>query len=232
MRYNWLNIIQQTLLPPTCILCGHEGYRGRDLCFSCYQRLPRNTLCCPQCAAVLEPPAAPPLLCGRCLAKPPAYHDAFVPFKYQDEISHLITSLKFGAQYKNARLLGQLLADDLHSQPKPDVLLPVPLHSSRYRERGFNQSLEIARTVARELHIPLALNACIRQRDTPHQTRLSAKQRHKNMKNAFALVQPLNVAHIAILDDVMTTGSTVQELASLFTKKGGVTVSVWACARA
>lgn len=233
MSYNWLNIIQQYLLPPTCILCGHRGYLVRDLCFTCYQHLPRNLLCCPRCALALEPNMAQPLVCGRCLSREPAYDETCVPFLYQGEIRYLITHLKFAAQYKNARLLGQLLAEQLKETiDKPDLLIPVPLHKARYNERGFNQAIEIARVVAKELQIPLELNACIRQRDTPHQTRLTAKQRRKNVKNAFALVKPLVVEHVAIVDDVMTTGSTAHELAVLLKKAGVKRVAVWACARA
>jgi len=146
---------------------------------------------------------------------------------------HLITTLKFRADYKNARLLGLLLAEHLQkTAEKPDCILPVPLHKSRYRERGFNQSIEIARTVAKELQIPLDLNSCRRHRDTPHQTALSGKQRRKNMKNAFSIIKPINAQHIAILDDVMTTGSTVHELAAVLKKAGVSRVDVWVCARA
>ncbi|MCX7099415.1 MAG: phosphoribosyltransferase family protein, partial [Methylococcales bacterium] len=101
-----------------------------------------------------------------------------------------------------------------------------------YRERGFNQALEIAKTVAKQLQIPLVLDTCIRQRDTPHQTALTAKQRRKNMRRAFALVKPMTAQHVAILDDVMTTGSTAHELAALLKQAGVSRVDVWACARA
>ena len=146
---------------------------------------------------------------------------------------HLITALKFGAHYKNARLLGLLLAE--HLQPaaqRPDLILPVPLHKARYRERGFNQAIEIAKTVSRELHIPLDLSSCHRHKDTPHQTALTAKQRRKNMKQAFSIIKPLEAQHIALLDDVMTTGSTAHELAVLLKQAGVSRVDVWVCARA
>lgn len=146
---------------------------------------------------------------------------------------YLITSLKFGAQYKNARLLGLLLAGCLkQTAERPDCILPVPLHKARYRERGFNQAIEIARTVSKELQIPLDLTSCRRHSNTPHQTTLTAKQRRKNLKNAFSLIKPVQAKHIALLDDVMTTGSTVYELAYLLKKAGVSRVDVWVCARA
>jgi ComF family protein len=114
----------------------------------------------------------------------------------------------------------------------PDRIVPVPLHRSRYAQRGFNQAMEIARTVARELELPLDFSGCLRHRDTPHQTGLPAKQRRKNMKNAFSLVKPVDARHIALIDDVMTTGTTVHELAALYKKAGVGRVDVWVCARA
>lgn len=152
---------------------------------------------------------------------------------HQGAIRYLIGNLKFSADYKNARLLGLLLADHLkQTAERPDLILPVPLHTARYRERGFNQSIEIARTVAQTLQTPLNLSCCKRHRDTPHQTQLAAKNRRKNLKNAFSVVKPIQVRHIAILDDVMTTGSTAHELAKVLKKAGASRVDVWVCARA
>jgi len=233
MVYNWINIIQDYLLPPTCILCGNPGYRSRDICHSCYAQLPRNNLCCYRCAEILETPITAPMLCGRCLSRHPAFDETYAPFIHQGAIRHLIGTLKFGANYKNARLLGMLLADHLQqTAEQPELILPVPLHKSRYRERGFNQAIEIARTVGKELQIPLDLNSCRRHRDTPHQTQLTAKKRRKNLKNAFSVIKPIHARHIAILDDVMTTGSTAHELAYVLKKAGASRVDVWVCARA
>jgi len=233
MVYNWINIIQDYLLPPTCILCGNPGHNSRDICHSCYTHLPRNNLCCYRCAEILETPTTAPVLCGRCLSRHPAFDETYAPFIHQGAIRHLIGTLKFGANYKNARLLGMLLADHLkQTAERPDLILPVPLHKARYRERGFNQAIEIARTVAKEMQIPLDLTSCRRHRDTPHQTQLPAKKRRKNLKNAFSLIKPIHAKHIAILDDVMTTGSTAHELASVLKKAGASRVDVWVCARA
>lgn len=174
-----------------------------------------------------------PALCGRCLSRQPAFDETYAPFIHQGPIRHLISTLKFGANHKNARLLGMLLTDHLRqTAEQPELILPVPLHKSRYRERGFNQAIEIGRTVAKELQIQLDITSCMRHRDTPHQTQLSAKKRQKNLKNAFSIVKPLHARHIAILDDVMTTGSTVHELAYVLKKAGVNRVDVWVCARA
>jgi ComF family protein len=195
--------------------------------------LPRNNLCCYRCAEILEMPITVPVLCGRCLSRNPAFDETIAPFIHQGAVRNLIGTLKFGTHYKNARLLGMLLSDHLkHTAERPDLILPVPLHKARYRQRGFNQAIEIARTVAKELQIPLDLSSCERHRDTPHQTQLSAKKRRKNLKNAFSIIKPIHARHIAILDDVMTTGSTAHELAYVLKKAGVSRVDVWVCARA
>jgi len=233
MVYDWLNIIQDYLLPPTCILCGNAGLDALDICAPCYRHLPRNTQCCYQCAARLETPSTKPVLCGRCLSRRPAFDETRAPFIYQGAMQYLLTGLKFRADYKNARLLGLLLAEHLRqTAEKPDCIVPVPLHKARYRQRGFNQAIEVARTVSKELHIPLDLNTCLRHRDTPHQTELTAKQRRKNLNNAFSMTKPIQAGHVAILDDVMTTGTTVHELAAVLKKAGVGRVDVWVCARA
>ena len=231
--YNWLDIIQNKLFPPTCILCGNQGFGALDLCTSCYARLPRNKLCCYRCAEIFAAPITVPLLCGRCLSETPAFDETFAPFTHQDEIRYLITGLKFGAQFKNARLLGGLLAEYVgKAAERPDCIIPVPLHKSRYRERGFNQALEIARTVSNKLQIPIDLTSCTRHKYTPHQTGLSAKQRQQNLRRAFSVQKTIAAQHVAILDDVMTTGSTANALAKALKKAGVSRVDVWACARA
>ena len=231
--YNWFNIIQDYLLPPTCILCGHAGQQGIDLCYPCYTQLVKNSQCCVHCARPLEIPAQLSPLCGHCLSDPQAFDTTYAPFIHHGAMRHLIAGLKFNTDTKNARLLGVLLAQGLKQTPQlPDYLIPVPLHKARYRQRGFNQSIEIARAAGKALQLPVDVHSCIRHRDTPHQTQLTAKQRRSNMKNAFSIVKPIQVSHIAIVDDVMTTGSTVHELAVVLKKAGVARVDVWVCARA
>jgi ComF family protein len=229
----WLKTFIDFWLPPTCLLCGNPGFNRLDLCEICYRHLPRNNQFCLQCGQIMAVDLATSAHCGQCISSSPAFDETFAPFIYQDEIKYLITSLKFGADYKNARLLGQLLAQHLPTHvEKPELILPVPLHKSRYRERGFNQSIEIARTISKTMQIPIDLNSCQRQRNTTQQSALAAKQRKKNMKNAFVLKKPISAQHVVILDDVMTTGSTVNELAKVLKKAGVKRVDVWVCARA
>ncbi len=146
---------------------------------------------------------------------------------------YLITQLKFSHQYKNARLLATLLGRHIaQTADLPDFILPVPLHINRYRQRGFNQSIELARHLSKLLGVPLDLTSCIRSRDTVHQTSLPAKQRRKNMRLAFCIKKRLDFQHVAIVDDVMTTGATASELALVLKQSGVSRVDVWVCARA
>lgn len=230
---NWINIIQDRLFPPTCILCGNAGIDNLDICACCRRRLPLNTYCCALCGESFSAPVAELTLCGRCLQEKPVFDKTFAPFTYNDEISYLNSQLKFGAQFKIARLLGSLLAEELKSiEQLPNCIIPMPLHSARYHERGFNQALEIGKCVASCLRIEINHRACVRRKDTPHQTGLSAKQRRQNIRNAFAMINPVAASHVAILDDVMTTGATANELAKVLKKAGVKRVDVWVCARA
>ncbi|MDO8938275.1 MAG: ComF family protein [Methylicorpusculum sp.] len=233
MVNNWSNIIQNYLFPPTCILCGHPGQREKDLCLHCESGLIRATECCYRCGALFEQSSTTPMLCGACLNKTPYFDETHAVFVYTGAIRYLLTSLKFGGQLKNARLIGQLMAEQFLTIAEiPECLIPVPLHSERYRERGFNQAIEITKTIARLMDIPVDLDSSIRQRNTEHQTELSAKQRKKNMLNAFAVNKKPPFNHVAIVDDVMTTGTTVSELAKALKNAGVHRVDVWVCARA
>lgn len=117
-------------------------------------------------------------------------------------------------------------------QEKPDAIVPVPLHPGRYRKRGFNQAVEIARTVSRRLDISLDLDSCRRIRATPAQAELPARQRRTNLRNAFSIDAAIEHRHVAVLDDVITTGATVKEMAAALHRAGVARVDVWACARA
>lgn len=227
----WLRIIQDWLYPPTCLLCGDPGDAGHDLCRPCMLDLPFNIKACRRCGLPLAAPSASE--CGGCQRKPPAFDGTIAVFRYEEPVRHLIHGLKFQARYASARLLGSLLAEHLEGLTEwPQRLIPVPLHRSRYRQRGFNQSLEIAREVSARLRIPLDLYGCVRIRATAPQLDLSAAERSRNIRNAFLAHGDYRGQHVAILDDVVTTGATVGELARVLRKAGARRIDVWACARA
>jgi ComF family protein len=227
----WLNIIQNWVYPPTCLLCGASGERGLDLCGACERHLPRIGTACERCGDAL--PDGAPSPCGRCLQQPPPFDSCRAAFRYEEPIRHLIHGLKFSHRHAFARLLGELAAAHFRTHAEmPELIVPVPLHPSRYRERGFNQSLEIARHLSRNLNIPLEFRACKRSRTTRPHAELSAEERRKNIRGAFRLEREIKARHVAILDDVVTTGATAGELARTLRKAGIQRIDVWAVARA
>jgi ComF family protein len=129
-------------------------------------------------------------------------------------------------------LLGNCLAEAASAQPRPDCLIPMPLHPSRIRERGFNHATEIARSVARKLDLPLDLANCQRIRDTPPQMGLKHDARRRNMRGAFSCSGAIAGKHVALIDDVMTTGTSLDELAATLKRAGAREVSCWVVARA
>ncbi len=145
----------------------------------------------------------------------------------------LVGGAKFRDRLNLARLLGQCLTNALRecTAEMPELILPVPLHAKRLRERGYNQALEIARTIGRELSIPVDSHSCARVLATPPQAGLAQKERRRNLAEAFRVLHPPGVERVAILDDVMTTGSTVSELTGVLLKAGVRRVDIWAVAR-
>ena len=236
----WMKSIQHRLvagvMPPICVLCGEAGIRFpsgvRDLCPACQESLPWAESQCARCALPLTATTVE-ALCGRCQTHPPAFASCLSPFRYHTPVDHLLLGLKFNGRLAQARLLGELMADWLDSvmDTPPDQLIPVPLHADRLRERGFNQAVELARPIADRLGLPLNLRGVRRVLATPPQSDLSRKQRLKNIRGAFEVVQPVH-GHVAIIDDVMTTTSTADELARTLLRAGAERVEVWVCARA
>ncbi|MEW6352752.1 MAG: ComF family protein [Pseudomonadota bacterium] len=224
-----VKMIGQWLFPAACALCGGAAAE-HELCAACRAELPYNDTACPRCAL----PLAVNALCGQCQVAPPPYDAAFSLLHYAAPVDQLVQRLKFSAKLNLARLLGELLAERLaqRAAPPPELIIPVPLHRARLRTRGFNQALEIARPIARRLRIPLDYRNCTRVRATAVQSTLPAKQRAKNVKGAFRVLKPIAARHVALVDDVMTTGSTLHECATALRAAGVATIEVWTCARA
>jgi len=224
--YTWL-------LPYHCILCRAYCTRKQDLCEDCHAGLPVITHACPRCAQVMTTPG---LACGTCLSKQPPFDVTHALYLYQEPISNLILNLKFQHTLVNARILGELLllkiqSDWYSEKPLPEVIIPIPLHATRLKERGFNQALEIARPIAHSLDLPIDYTSCARQQATLAQATLHPKERKQNIKNAFQIVKPLPYRHIAVIDDVITTGHTINEFCKTVKKAGVQQIDVWCCAR-
>jgi ComF family protein len=226
--------------PPTCILCGAPAETGRDLCAGCAAELPVLGLACVRCALPLPAAAVAGSsddsdgpLCGGCRRKPPPFLRAHAAFRYEQPLPALVAGFKFNGRLNTLRLMGQLLADALDGAAvdAPQTIIPVPLHTRRLRQRGYDQALELARIVGRRLEVPVATAACVRTRATPPQTSLEGKARQQNLRGAFRATADLTGAHVALLDDVVTTTSTVAEVAHTLRRAGATRVDVWCLAR-
>ncbi|MDA3868729.1 MAG: ComF family protein [Gammaproteobacteria bacterium] len=226
----------QRLYPPRCLMCGRPGRDGADLCEHCHQQLPFNQTACAHCALPLPPNTDADAVCGRCQKKPPHYDQAFSAFSYQQPVIWLIHQLKFNGKLVHARLLGELLAEcecvASMSVSESICILPVPLFRKRQRRRGFNQTIELARALSKKTGWPMELNRAVRVRETSAQTGLDAKARRKNIRGAFAVVETLAHKHVVLIDDVVTTGSTVNELSRVLKKAGVEKITVLSLARA
>ncbi|MCU0755830.1 MAG: ComF family protein [Xanthomonadales bacterium] len=220
------------LVPPHCALCDAAGAQGLDLCGDCLAALPRSGAACGHCGL---PTAIPVARCGRCLAAPPRFDAVIAPLRYAYPADRAIQAYKFYADLSLGRSLSALLVEAVRAQraPLPAVLLPVPLHRSRLRERGFNQSLEIARRVGTALGVPVDPSRLRRTRATAAQSGLDRRARRQNVRGAFTLEAGAALPdRVAIIDDVLTTGATVSELARLLKDAGVAHVAVWTLARA
>lgn len=229
-----LNYLHRCLLAGNCLLCAARASAGKDLCVACEQALPRTAWACPRCAAHGAVMESEGQSCGHCQQQPPAYISTHAAFRYAFPVNKLIQQLKFRDHLEHARLLGSYLARHLQtlSDPLPDVVVPVPLHPSRLRERGYNQSLEIARVVARSLRLPLDWKNAQRIRPTLPQMELPREQRRQNVRGAFRTEAVFAGQRVAIVDDVMTSGHTVEALAGSLLQSGAQEVRVWVVARA
>ncbi len=200
------------LLPQSCFLCGDNSIEC--LCPACLRILPfrQKRQVCIDCTNIQVQSV----------------------FSYMYPIDKLIIAAKFHQNLAVLNLLGNLMAQHLQHltiENRPDVLIPVPLHSKRLRKRGYNQSLELAKRINKKTGIPLAYKSCKRIKETLPQTSLSAQQRQSNIVDAFQVVKlKKEWRHIVLIDDVMTTGATVKELAKVFMKQGVQRVDVWCCA--
>lgn len=219
------------LLPSSCALCGACG--NDVLCAGCQTQFfgtPQHR--CRRCAIGL--PARTDALCGHCLSAPPAFDATIVAADYAAPVDQLVLALKFGHRLALAPLFARLLRDSLlhtgdPTPALPEVLIAVPLGPQRLAQRGFNQALEIARPLSRMLGIALDPTMARRLRDTRAQSTLHPKQRQQNIRNAFTVestaIDRIAGRHIGIIDDVITTGGTVGELAAALKRFGAVRVT-------
>lgn len=216
------------LLAPRCLICREPGDNGRDLCVKCRHCLPWNRSACPRCGIPLPVPGE----CGQCLRHPPPMASTRAVFVYGFPVDRLVPRFKFHRDLAAGRLLAELMAQGLAGVDRPDALVPLPLHSARLRQRGYDQALELAKPLSRLLDVPLLAGRLVRVRDTAPQSELDASARARNVADAFSVTDGRALpTRVALIDDVMTTGATLQAAAKALRRAGVQHVDAWVCAR-
>jgi len=208
-----------------CLLCD-EPAPTRGICEACWREFPWLTAtCCSICAH----PLATPGVCGRCLAEPPNFDQVIAVMRYGFPVDGLIQACKYGGRLATVNALAAMLNQ---RNPGPaDLIVPMPLSAQRLRERGFNQALELARVAARSVQAPVDAALCVKTRETSPQTRLPWKERRKNIRGAFVVLGDVTGRHVVVVDDVLTTGATLNELARNLKRAGAASVTGWVIAR-
>jgi ComF family protein len=223
--------------PCYCMICDLPSRRPIALCQACEEEIARNATACSRCAAPL--PASAPL-CGQCQIRMPVFERTIAPGLYTPPLSTAIKALKFRAELSLVTALAHLMASgiavELEHSPIPDYLVPMPLHWWRHWRRGFNQAELLARAVSKHpllmpYRLTVANRLCRRRRATPPQAGLGAAERAINLKHTMHCPRPLTGLHLAVVDDVMTTGASATAVATALLGAGAARVDVWCCAR-
>lgn len=223
---HYVTRLYSNMMPIPCLLCGADS-QHYPLCRTCIASLPYQTSVCPRCSM----PTPHSQLCGNCLTKPPEHDLSFSLFNYQQPVDQLIAAFKYHDKTYLTKLFADLMFQQLQHRPLPQLLVPIPLYHRRLRERGYNQSSELAKALSRRLAIAVCHHTLIRSRDTQPQASLPFSQRKRNIHKAFKLVNHKIPPHVALIDDVLTTGYTATAAAKLLRQNGAVTIEVWTIAR-
>jgi ComF family protein len=238
---SWAKNAQFWLMPGVCIACQCPSARTVDLCARCRSSFVALEKPCTGCALPLPDGDFTGTLCGACQDGDRLVYRTVAAFAYQPPLAGLIGQFKYKEKLQHGRVLTDLLLDEVRARYRPgelpQLLVPVPLHPARLRERGFNQALLIAQHLSKDLHIPVAHDVAKRVVNTSAQQGLNARERKQNLRGAFALkatAQLCQCTSVALIDDVVTTMSTAREIARLIHVKGHpeLAVHVWSLARA
>lgn len=227
----WGGRLGRLLYPANCPVCREAGDEASGLCAACAGQLPWLGAACTRCALPLPGKQVAVDACGHCLKDAPPLQFAQASFLYGFPLDRLLPRFKFHRDLACGRLLSQWMLPGCAAAPRPQALLPVPLHAARLRERGYDQALELARPLARALELPLR-GDLVRLRATTAQSSLDAVARRRNLRGAFTVEarRPLP-GHVALVDDVMTTGATLHAAARALHRAGVARVDAWVCAR-
>lgn len=242
-EFSWYKLIQKRQRGQTCEICCGACQGSIPLCEGCRKQLPWITQSCVSCG---EPVPATTSHCSRCVVAALPFSQVIIPLRYSFPLNQWIGTYKYREMPGMAHWLGALLAETIRDriQQRPDTVIGVPMHPTQQRKRGYNQSTLLARIVARKLELPFSNTLLIKARSTAHQRSLNAATRRQNLQNAFVASEDnnhqnnkhqnnnhLRGKHIALIDDVVTTGATSAEIATCLLEAGAVSVSLWALAK-
>ncbi|MFW5451228.1 MAG: ComF family protein [Methylophagaceae bacterium] len=218
--------LYSNLMPSPCLLCGVASSHW-CLCNDCIKTLPTLDQICPRCAHPLNHNA----ICGQCLSQAPEQDDSFSLYHYLPPIDRLIADMKYYDKILLSKFFAQQMATQLKDRALPELLIPIPLHPRRLRQRGYNQSWALAQYLSKLLIIPTRHDILVRTRDTVAQTSLPYSQRKQNIKRSFSVKSITIPSHIALIDDVLTTGHTANVAAKALRKAGVQHIELWTIAR-
>lgn len=229
MRQKLLSITQTLRLPSICTLCNQLHKNSFAICSACVEYIKPLGFACRSCAYPL--PDEGYMLCGQCIKQPPAFDNALVHYIFEEPLRSLLHQFKYYNGLYLTSFLGQLMLQAAQEQMlTAECLIPVPMHPRRLKQRGFNQAVVLTKFLARKLSLPYDLTRCQKIINTAPQASLNSEQRKKNLRNAFR-VTALPYQHVVLIDDLLTTGSTANELARSIKNTGVKRVDVWCCAR-
>ncbi|UTW03817.1 ComF family protein [Amphritea atlantica] len=213
-----------------CILCGLNAASDTLICPGCLADLPWIGNACQHCANPIVTGKQSRVICPSCQKKPPPFEQVIAPFEYRFPVDQLIQMAKFNGQAHLLNSLAELLSLQLQNETMPELIIPVPLHQKRLQERQYNQAALLAKKIARKLDIPFSNRLLIKTENTPHQAELDRKARRKNLRNSFHCIG--SPPHsVAVVDDVMTTGTTAAEISRVLKAAGCQQVYIWIIAR-
>jgi len=230
MRHKILSITQRLRLPAICALCNQYHHGKLAVCTECQKHLSPIKHACIHCALPLLDNIF--LICGHCIKKKPHVDFVIAANKFEEPLRTLLHEFKYNEGLYLSSFFTSLILNAIPTEAKTtECLIPVPLHNKRLRQRGFNQTALLAKELGRALKLPYNLTYCSKIINTAPQASLNADGRKANLKNSFH-VKSNKYKHITLIDDLLTTGSTVNELAKTLKQQGVSRVDVWCCARA
>lgn len=230
----FLSTLLDVVFPRCCILCNSASDQPKDLCKTCQSLLPIILSHCHRCALPLPMDQT---TCGQCQKKPPVFDSAWALYAYTSPITSLIKRYKFNRKYAYSAVFSNLMITGIEAALKksqiqqPDLIIPMPLHWTRTMKRGFNQSMELSKTIAKYFGIQHSNKIATRCKRTHYQSNLSPTARQRNLKGAFTSANTSSYRHIAIIDDILTTGASANALATVLKQQGASKISLWTLAR-